>query len=181
MIDANEQVILVNAHDEALGLMDKLEAHRSAHLHRAFSLLICNDKQQMLLQQRANCKYHSPLLWTNACCSHPREGETVTQAAIRRTHEELNIEVKLPQTLFSFIYKAELDHGMSEHEYDHVLLASYNDALPAPNPEEVANLRWISLPELDTEMKQSPEQFTAWFTILMTEHRDRIHQSIQKL
>ena len=178
MIDAQEQVILVDSSDNAMGLMGKIEAHKAPHLHRAFSLLIFNEQGEMLLQQRAKSKYHSPLLWTNACCSHPRQGETVEQAAVRRSAEELNLAVHSPKRIFSFIYKAQLDHGMFEHEYDHVLSCTYSDTLPKPNPDEVANLRWIDKTSLVQEIEATPERFTAWFKILISDHLDHIYQHI---
>ena len=122
-----EQVILVDENDRAIGLMPKLEAHEKAVLHRAFSVFILNAKGELLLQQRAAHKYHSPLLWTNTCCSHQRQGEQSIEAGMRRLREEMGFEVPLKE-LFSFIYKAPFDNGLTEHEFDHVLIG-YSDVI----------------------------------------------------
>ena len=159
-----EQVILVNEKDEPIGLMGKMEAHEKGLLHRAFSVFVFNSKQEVLLQQRAACKYHSPNLWTNTCCSHPRAGETNQQAGERRLQEEMGLQVPL-QEVFSFIYKAPFDNGLTEHEYDHVLIG-YSDAQPQINPEEVASWKWLSLEAIKEDILQAPEQYTAWFKII---------------
>ena len=162
-----EKVILVNEKDEPIGLMGKMEAHEKGLLHRAFSVFIFNSKQEVLLQQRAACKYHSPNLWTNTCCSHPRAGETNQQAGERRLQEEMGLQVPL-QEVFSFIYKAPFDNGLTEHEYDHVLIG-YSDAQPQINPEEVASWKWLSLEAIKEDILQAPEQYTAWFKIIFEE------------
>ena len=162
-----EQVILVNEKDEPIGLMGKMEAHEKGLLHRAFSVFVFNSKQEVLLQQRAVCKYHSPNLWTNTCCSHPRVGETNQQAGERRLQEEMGLQVPL-QEVFSFIYKAPFDNGLTEHEYDHVLIG-YSDAQPQINPEEVASWKWLSLEAIKEDILQAPERYTAWFKIIFEE------------
>jgi isopentenyl-diphosphate delta-isomerase len=162
-----EQVILVNEKDEPIGLMGKMEAHEKGLLHRAFSVFVFNSKQEVLLQQRAACKYHSPNLWTNTCCSHPRAGETNQQAGERRLQEEMGLQVPL-QEVFSFIYKAPFDNGLTEHEYDHVLIG-YSDAQPQINPEEVASWKWLSLEAIKEDILQAPERYTAWFKIIFKE------------
>ena len=162
-----EKVILVNEKDEPIGLMEKMEAHEKGLLHRAFSVFIFNSKQEVLLQQRAACKYHSPNLWTNTCCSHPRAGETNQQAGERRLQEEMGLQVPL-QEVFSFIYKAPFDNGLTEHEYDHVLIG-YSDAQPQINPEEVASWKWLSLEAIKEDILQAPERYTAWFKIIFEE------------
>ena len=162
-----EQVILVNEKDEPIGLMGKMEAHEKGLLHRAFSVFIFNSKQEVLLQQRAACKYHSPNLWTNTCCSHPRAGETNQQAGERRLQEEMGLQVPLRE-VFSFIYKAPFDNGLTEHEYDHVLVG-YSDAQPQINPEEVASWKWLSLEAIKEDILQAPERYTAWFKIIFKE------------
>ena len=129
-----EQVILVNELDEPIGLMNKLEAHEKAVLHSAFSVFILNDKNEVMLQQRAHQKYHSPMLWTNTCCSHQREGENNIQAGKRRLFEEMGFETELKE-LFHFIYKAPFDNGLTEYEFDHVILGYY-DFEPIINHEE---------------------------------------------
>ncbi|MCE2741768.1 MAG: isopentenyl-diphosphate Delta-isomerase [Sphingobacteriales bacterium] len=160
-----EMVILVDEHDNEIGLMEKQEAHVKALLHRAFSVMVFNDKGEMLLQQRALSKYHSGGLWTNTCCSHPRQGETTEQAAHRRLQEEMGFdcELKLHQT---FIYKAPFDNGLTEHELDHVFIGTYNQD-PHINPEEVNDFHWISLSELDQQLRNQPEKFTVWFKMIM--------------
>ena len=162
-----EQVILVNEKDEPIGLMGKMEAHEKGLLHRAFSVFVFNSKQEVLLQQRAACKYHSPNLWTNTCCSHPRVGETNQQAGERRLQEEMGLQVPLRE-VFSFIYKAPFDNGLTEHEYDHVLIG-YSDAQPQINPEEVASWKWLSLEAIKEDILQAPERYTAWFKIIFEE------------
>ena len=159
-----EKVILVDEQDNPIGLMEKLEAHQKALLHRAFSVFILNDKGEIMLQQRAANKYHSPNLWTNTCCRHPREGETTIEAGKRRLQEEMGFVTELSEVL-SFIYKAPFDNGLTEHEYDHVLVG-YSDAQPQINPEEVASWKWLSLEAIKEDILQAPEQYTAWFKII---------------
>lgn len=162
-----EQVILVNENDEPIGLMPKLEAHQKAVLHRAFSVFILNDKNEIMLQQRASEKYHSPLLWTNTCCSHQRDGETNIQAGTRRLFEEMGFETPL-QELFHFIYKAPFDNGLTEHELDHVMIGKYNQE-PKINQEEVENWKWMSIDAIKTDMTQNPTIYTVWFKIIFDE------------
>lgn len=168
-----EKVILVNTKDEPTGLMPKLEAHRKGLLHRAFSVFVLNDKGELMLQQRAAHKYHSPGLWTNTCCSHQREGEGNIQAGKRRLQEEMGFVTEL-QTLFSFIYKAHFDNGLTEHEFDHVLLGTYNNT-PVINPAEVADWKWMSLETVKQHITHRPELYTAWFKIVF----DRFYQHIK--
>ncbi|MCZ8229302.1 isopentenyl-diphosphate Delta-isomerase [Flavobacterium sp.] len=162
-----EKVILVNELDEPIGLMPKLEAHQKAVLHRAFSVFILNDKKEIMLQQRAQHKYHSPLLWTNTCCSHQREGETNVQAGKRRLYEEMGFKTEIKE-LFHFIYKAPFDNGLTEHELDHVMVGYYNDA-PKINPEEVEDWKWMNIEEVKEDMILHPEQYTVWFKIIFDE------------
>ncbi|MDX1277833.1 isopentenyl-diphosphate Delta-isomerase [Oceanihabitans sediminis] len=167
-----EQVILVNERNEQIGLMPKLEAHEKALLHRAFSVFVFNDKNELMLQQRALGKYHSPGLWTNTCCSHQREGETNIQAGKRRLQEEMGFVTELEDSI-SFIYKAPFDNGLTEHEYDHVLLGKYNQE-PKINPDEVAAWKWMPLEEVKKDMEMQPEHYTAWFKIIF----DKFYQHI---
>ncbi|MEY2739443.1 MAG: Isopentenyl-diphosphate Delta-isomerase [Bacteroidota bacterium] len=162
-----EQVILVNEKDEPIGLMNKMEAHEKAILHRAFSVFILNDNNEVMLQQRAQHKYHSPLLWTNTCCSHQRAGETNIQAGKRRLFEEMGFEVELKE-LFHFIYKAPFDNGLTEHELDHVMIGYSNNA-PAINPEEVASWKWMKIEAIKDDMIQNPADYTVWFKIIFDE------------
>jgi isopentenyl-diphosphate Delta-isomerase len=162
-----EKVILVNELDEPIGLMPKLEAHQKAVLHRAFSVFILNDKKEIMLQQRAQHKYHSPLLWTNTCCSHQREGETNVQAGNRRLFEEMGFKTEIKE-LFHFIYKAPFDNGLTEHELDHVMVGYYNEA-PLINPEEVESWKWMKIEEVKNDMVIHPEMYTVWFKIIFDE------------
>lgn len=154
-------VILVNEQDEAIGLMEKMEAHEKGLLHRAFSILIFNSEGEMLLQQRALSKYHSPGLWTNACCSHPRNGETILEAANRRLSEEMGMQTEL-SVLTHFIYKADFDNGLTEHELDYVVKGFTNEN-PTINPDEVNAFRWISTADLIKWVETTPTDFTVWF------------------
>ena len=164
---SEEQVILVNENDEPIGLMPKLEAHQKAVLHRAFSVFVLNDKNEIMLQQRASEKYHSPLLWTNTCCSHQRSGETNIQAGTRRLSEEMGFETSLKE-LFHFIYKAPFDNGLTEHELDHVMIGKYSQA-PKLNSEEVESWKWMSIDDIKIDMIQNPAIYTVWFKIIFTE------------
>lgn len=169
---AEEKVILVNEKDEVVGLMPKMEAHEKAILHRAFSVFIYNDHQQLLLQQRAFSKYHTPGLWTNTCCSHQRLGETNIEAGKRRLMEEMGFTTELEETI-SFIYKAPFENGLTEHEYDYILVGQYNQD-PTPNPEEVAGWKWVSIEEVKKDISENPEIYTAWFKIIFEKHYQHI-------
>jgi isopentenyl-diphosphate delta-isomerase len=161
---AEENVILVTEKDEPIGLMPKLEAHEKAVLHRAFSVFILNSNNEIMLQQRAKHKYHSPLLWTNTCCSHQREGETNIEAGTRRLQEEMGFTVPLKE-LFHFIYKAPFDNGLTEHELDHVMIGYYNEA-PSINAEEAEGWKWMKIDAVKEDMAQHPELYTVWFKII---------------
>lgn len=158
-----EEVILVNTADEELGTMEKMEAHEKALLHRAFSVFIFNKAGDMMLQQRAASKYHSPGLWTNACCSHPRPGEAVADAAHRRLQEELGFDAPL-QKIFDFTYQATFDNGLTEHEFDHVFTGIYEQQV-LPNPEEVQAVAFESMKQVAEQLDTHPEKYTAWFKI----------------
>jgi isopentenyl-diphosphate delta-isomerase len=162
-----ENVILVNKEDQQIGLMPKLEAHEKAVLHRAFSVFVLNSKNEIMLQQRAQHKYHSPLLWTNTCCSHQREGETNIQAGTRRLFEEMGFKTDLKE-LFHFIYKAPFDNGLTEHELDHVMIGYY-DKNPEINPEEAEDWKWMNIEEVKSDMLLHPEIYTVWFKIIFDE------------
>jgi isopentenyl-diphosphate Delta-isomerase len=162
-----EHVILVNKSDEPIGIQEKIEAHEQANLHRAFSVFIFNSKGEMLLQQRAKEKYHSGGLWTNTCCSHPRPGEETISAAHRRMKEEMGFDCELKEA-FHFIYKTKFDHGLTEHELDHVFTGQYEGKI-IPNPEEVEDYKWINLESIRKEMEEKPEIFTSWFKIAFDE------------
>lgn len=159
-----EQVILVDENDNKIGLMPKMEAHEKALLHRAFSIFIFNDNNELMLQQRAANKYHSPELWTNTCCSHQRNGETNLQAGKRRLQEEMGFVTDLEETT-SFIYKVPFDNGLTEHEYDHVMIGYFNDE-PKINTDEVADWKWITLTDVKLDITENPQLYTAWFKII---------------
>jgi isopentenyl-diphosphate Delta-isomerase len=156
-----EQVILVDESDTPLGTMEKMEAHRQALLHRAFSVFIFNSKGEMLLQQRAFGKYHSAGLWTNACCSHPRPGEDTGEAAIRRLREELGFTTPLVK-LFDFTYRSEYDNGLTEFEFDHVYVGNYDQTI-FPDKNEVNDYHYRSLAGIRDALRSTPEKFTSWF------------------
>ena len=165
MNSLNEQVVLVDRNDNRIGLMEKLEAHEKGLLHRAFSVLLFNDQQELLLQQRAFNKYHCGGLWTNTCCSHPRPEEDVKDAALRRLKEEMGIECNLKKS-FDFIYKADFNNGLTEHEYDHVFFGSFSGN-PVINPGEVADWKYMSLHAIKKDMADHPDQYTPWFKIIL--------------
>lgn len=159
-----ERVILVNEKDEKVGLMPKQEAHEKGVLHRAFSVFIFNDKNELMLQQRAFHKYHTPGLWANTCCSHQRDGESSIEAGKRRLYEEMGFSTDLKETT-TFIYKAAFDNGLTEHELDHILVGKYSGE-PKINPEEVAAWKWMELEEVKNDIQKNPDIYTPWFKII---------------
>jgi isopentenyl-diphosphate delta-isomerase len=160
-------VILVDENDNPIGTMPKMEAHEKAMLHRAFSVFILNANDEVLLQQRANDKYHSAGLWTNTCCSHPHPGEDTLGAARRRLKEEIGMEADL-QFVFKFMYKAPFDNLLTEHEIDHVFIGK-TDQLPVINPEEVASYKYMKPEDIKLDMEQNPQSYTVWFRIIFNE------------
>ncbi len=171
-----QNVILVDENDQEVGLMEKMEAHQKGLLHRAFSVLVFNDNGELLLQKRAFGKYHSEGLWTNTCCSHPFPGESILEAGKRRLFEEMGFTCELSE-VFSFIYNAELENGLIEHELDHVLIG-FSDETPHLNLEEVSAFKWMSVDEIKADMKENPLQYTAWFRILIEEHESKIQHLV---
>jgi len=171
-----EQVILVDENDQQIGLMEKIEAHEKAVLHRAFSVFILNKKGELMLQQRAFDKYHCGGLWTNTCCSHQRNGETTLDAAKRRLFEEMGFVTELEEK-FSFIYKASFDNGLTEHELDHVLVGNYEKD-PQLNPEEAASWKWEKIENIKQEIENKPQEFTPWFKIIFEKFYDQLGASI---
>ena len=167
-----EQVILVDQQDNPRGLMPKMEAHEKAELHRAFSVFIFNEKNELMLQQRAKHKYHSPLLWTNTCCSHQRDGESNVQAGKRRLFEEMGFVTEIKE-VFSFIYKAPFDNGLTEHELDHVMVGYYNED-PIINRDEVEAFKWMTLDDVKTDIENRHELYTAWFKIIFEKSFDKL-------
>ncbi|MCJ8209043.1 isopentenyl-diphosphate Delta-isomerase [Mucilaginibacter sp. RS28] len=164
MIEA-EQVILVDTNDNPLGTMEKIEAHRKGLLHRAFSVFLLNDEGEMLIQQRALGKYHSPGLWSNTCCSHPRPGEATISAAQRRLNEEMGVSAELKE-VYAFTYRIDFDNGLTEHEFDHVFVGRFNQP-PVINPDEVADWKYISLEALEADMERRPQLYTHWFKMVL--------------
>ncbi len=170
-----EYVILVNKNDLPLGTMEKMEAHEKGVLHRAFSVFIFNSEGKMLLQRRALEKYHSPGLWTNTVCSHPRAGEKTLDAVHRRMKEEMGFDCDVEEA-FSFVYNANVGDGLREHEYDHVFVGVSN-SIPKPNPEEVGDWKYMDFNEVLDDIKTNPDNYTEWFKIAMKElakNRDKI-------
>lgn len=161
-----EQVILVDEHDCEIGVMEKMEAHRKGVLHRAFSVLIFNSSGEMLIQQRSSSKYHSPNLWTNTCCSHPRPGESILEAARRRLSEEMGIKTML-HLEHKFLYRVKLENGLIENELDYVFRGIY-DGQPSVNEAEVVAWKFISLPSLKSDLAARPDNYTYWFKIIVS-------------
>lgn len=168
-----EYVVLVDEQGHECGLQEKMQAHREGALHLAFSVLLYRNTavgREYLLHQRALGKYHSGGLWTNTCCSHPRQGETLSQAGIRRLQEEMGITITTTLTnVGQFCYYAELDNQLIEHELDHVLIANGEGLIFTPNPAEVMAYRWWPIAELQQQVQQTPQQFTAWFAQVLAE------------
>lgn len=173
MIENN--VILVDPTDKETGVMEKMEAHRRALLHRAISVFIFNTKGEWLLQRRALDKYHSGGLWTNTCCSHPYPGETNLDASNRRLAEEMGMEARLKK-LFSFIYKEKLDHDLTEHELDHVFYG-ISDEVPKINTGEVMDWKYVNYFNLYRDIQSNPENYTVWFRKIV----ERVHQYVSKI
>ena len=160
-----EEVILVTTDDLPIGTMEKMEAHRKGLLHRAFSVLLFNSKGEVLLQKRAEAKYHSAGLWTNTCCSHPLPGENITDAARRRLYEEMGIDAQ-PSFVYKFIYRTPLDQNLIEHELDYVFVGTFNGE-PNINPAEVAEWKYADLQWLKADVKEHPEKYTVWFRLIL--------------
>lgn len=171
----NEHLILVDENDKQIGLIGKMAAHKTGRLHRAFSVFIFNSKGELLLQQRADNKYHSGGLWTNTCCSHPIDGEEISATIEKRLKEEMGMECK---TLFqfSFIYKSELDNGLTEHELDHVYFGT-TDAAPSINQSEAKDWKYISLGNLETAITKNPADYSAWLKICLPEVVKKVNEN----
>ncbi|MEJ7913075.1 MAG: isopentenyl-diphosphate Delta-isomerase [Chitinophagaceae bacterium] len=165
-----QEVILVTENDEPTGTMDKMEAHRRGVLHRAFSVFIFNNSGRMLLQKRAQKKYHGGGLWSNACCSHPYPEEGVKAAAARRLYEELGFGTPL-EKVFAFTYRAEVENNLIEHEYDHVFCGEYEGAMGL-NEQEVDDIAYMSMTELELSIQRQPANFTSWFRIAFPQIQD---------
>ncbi|MBI5332111.1 MAG: isopentenyl-diphosphate Delta-isomerase [Candidatus Aenigmarchaeota archaeon] len=161
-----EIIILVDENDREIGSEEKIAAHENGgKLHRAFSIFIFNKEGKMLIQRRAKSKYHCPGLWTNTCCSHPNKGEALEKAVHRKLKQEFGFDTDLKET-FSFIYKADFDNGLTEHEFDHVFIGRY-DGKPLPNPDEIDDCKWVDPNWLRKDIKEHPENYTPWFRIIL--------------
>jgi len=158
-------VILVNEKDEWQGTMEKMQAHIEGVLHRAFSVFVMNDNNEMLLQRRAMHKYHSPGLWSNTCCSHPMPGESTLAAAHRRLQEEMGFDCKLSPA-FHFRYRSPVGNGLVENEYDHIYVGMHNDAVSI-NADEVCEYMYMPVDEVMHQVKLEPEKFTKWFQLVL--------------
>ena len=170
-----EYIIKVDEFDNEIGSIEKLEAHKKGILHRAFSILVFNSKNQLLLQQRNRNKYHSPGLWSNTCCSHQRIGETLQESAHRRLMEEMGFSCELKE-IFTFTYKTEFDNNLTEHEVDHVFVGFYDGEINI-NEDEVEEYKWVYLDELNKDMSSNPHLYSFWFKVLM--ERPEITESLQ--
>lgn len=169
-----QEVILVNEADEETGTIEKMEAHRRALLHRAFSVFIFNKKGEMLMQQRAGNKYHSAGLWTNACCSHPFPGEETGGAASRRLQEEMGFTTPLTK-IFTFTYRAVFSNGLTEHEIDHVFTGEYDGEIK-PDKNEVGDFQYRDITEIEKSIQHDPSKFTAWFLIAFAKIKQWLEQ-----
>lgn len=162
-MSVNEQVILVDERDREIGTDEKLRAHRKGALHRAFSVFIFDQRGRLLLQKRAREKYHSAGLWSNTACGHPRPGEATAAAARRRLREEMSLDCELREA-FGFLYRAELEDALVEHEYDHVLVGTH-EGEPVPDPSEVEDWRWVSMDELQRGLREEPHLYSYWLKL----------------
>lgn len=167
-----EYIIAVDEFDSEIGSIEKMEAHRKGTLHRAFSILVFNSKNQLLLQKRNVKKYHSPGLWTNTCCSHPKYGENLQDAIYRRLNEEMGFTCELEE-VFSFIYKVKLEDNLFENEYDHVFIGKYDGEIVV-NKDEVDDFKWVDINELKNDIVERPEIYTYWFKYLVNKAEDKI-------
>jgi isopentenyl-diphosphate delta-isomerase len=160
---AAEQLILVDAEDQEVGVGEKLQTHLDGALHRAFSIFVFDARKRLLLQKRARTKYHSGGLWSNTACGHPRPGEATITAARRRLREEMGFECELHQA-FGFLYRKELDNRLVEHEYDHVFVGEFNGE-PSPDVTEVEAWRWLSMKQLRRNLCERPLEYSYWLSV----------------
>jgi len=176
------RVVLVDVNDTELGTADKIQAHEKGLLHRAFSIFVVreiNGVKQILLQQRALTKYHCAGLWSNTCCSHPQSGENLKQSAINRLNEELGFTVNSLTWVDSHCYKAKLSNDLIEHEFDHLFVKQLSKQelkilQIRPNPAEVHAIDWLSIKQIELELKNTANKFTPWF-------KDTFYKILEKL
>jgi len=171
-----EQVILVDENDNQIGVGEKIETHKQAKLHRAFSVFILNSKNEMLLQQRAKVKYHCPGLWANTCCGHPRPGETVEKAAHRRIKEEFGFDAPFAEKL-TYVYKVAFENGLNEHEFLHVFVGTADAIAPVPNPAEIDGWKWVPVKKIYADIAQNPDAYAFWFKLSMEKLKNEFIQS----
>lgn len=174
-----EYIIAVDKFDKEIGSIEKMEAHYKGILHRAFSILVFNSNNRLLLQKRSEKKYHSPGLWTNTCCSHPRHGENLQDAIYRRLKEEMGFTCELKE-VFSFVYKVELEDNLFENEYDHVFIGRYDGEIVA-NKDEVDDFKWVDINEVKADVVNKPELYTYWFKYLFNTAEKELYKYIVKL
>lgn len=167
-----EMIILVNYKDEEVGFEEKMKTHKKALMHRAFSIFIFNNNGEMILQKRAIEKYHCGGMWSNTCCSHPRKGEEVNNAAHRRLKEEIGFDCELID-MFTFHYKVKFNNGLTENEMDHVFLGFYDGKIKL-NKKEASDFRWMKVENVEKEIKKNPDEFTVWFKIALKELKKSI-------
>ncbi len=158
-------VILVDKNDIEIGVCEKLEAHQKGLLHRAFSILLFNNKNELLIQQRAKHKYHSPGLWTNTCCSHPLPNEDTHKAALRRLKEEMGITAEI-ELSYKFTYKTVFNNGLTEHEIDHIFIGQFSGQ-PQINKDEVKAYSYVSISDIKKGIRENPENYTSWFKLII--------------
>ncbi len=176
-----EKVVLVDEDDNKKELKEKIKAHKDGDLHRAFSVFIFNKREELLLQQRAEEKYHSGSLWSNSCCSHPRDKKNILKEGKIRLNEELGLESPELSHLFSFRYKAELENEITEHELDHVLAGTKSNFEFDLDPKEVKDYQWKKLNEINDEIKSQPNKFTSWFKIIMNNYENHLKKYLSDL
>ncbi|MBP5970290.1 MULTISPECIES: isopentenyl-diphosphate Delta-isomerase [Pseudomonas] len=157
-----DMITLVDEQDTPVGCAEKMEVHRRGLLHRAFSIFIFNREGHLLLQRRALCKYHPQGLWTNACCGHPRPGESTAVAAKRRLYEEMGLVCQALVEVHAFLYRTLVSNELTEFEYDHVLVGG-SSVDPMANPDEVLDWEWVTLTDLERDISDHPEKYTVWF------------------
>jgi len=168
-------VVLVDENNRKIGIEEKIKAHLDGKLHRAFSIFVFNSRGELLLQQRAESKYHSGGLWSNTVCSHPRPGENYLQTVHRRLREEMGFDCELKK-LFSFIYKTDFGNGLIENEYDSVFMGKF-DGKPKLNLKEAMDYKWIGIKNLKRDIAANPEKYSMWLKIILDRHEDLVIKS----